>query len=114
MELTIKPHLTAASLQKQFSTLFPRLSLHLFKMPHGEGEGSPQSERALPDSLLSEWVGEDAFTLTVSPEMTVAELESLLRTHGIFAQVFRKSGELWLETTRTDGWSLERVNNESY
>ena len=83
-------------------------------MPHGEGEGSPESERALPDSLLSEWIETDELIIELNPKMTVAELEKELLKHGIFAQVFRKSGDLWLETTQTDGWSLERVNSENY
>lgn len=83
-------------------------------MPHREGEGSPLSERALPDSLLSEWIVEEEITLELSPQMTVAQLEAALLDHGIFAQVFRKSGDLWLETTQTDGWTLERVNDEKY
>ncbi len=114
MELHLKSNQTAESLQSAFNKLFPRLSLHLFKMPHGEGEGSPHSERALPSSLLSEWIGDAEFTIELDPQMTVAELEAKLTDSGIFAQVFRKSGDLWLETTRTDGWTLERVNSESF
>lgn len=72
------------------------------------------AERALPESLLSEWLEADEVTIDLQPKMTVAELEAKLQDHGIFAQVFRKSGDLWLETTRTDGWTLERVNEESY
>lgn len=114
MKLVVKQNHTAASLQKAFNTLFPRLSLHLFKMPHEKGEGSPKSERALPESLLAEWLDTDEVTVELYPKMTVAELEAELQEHGIFAQVFRKSGDLWLETTRTDDWTLERVNEESY
>lgn len=114
MKLRVKASQTAESLQNHFSEHFPRLALHLFKMPHNEGEGSPKAERALPESLLSEWIDADEFEIDLDPAMTVAELEAQLKEKGIFAQVFRKSGDLWLETTRTDGWSLERVNAESY
>jgi hypothetical protein len=114
MKITVNANHTAASLQQAFNKLFPRLSLHLFKMPHEKGEGSPKAERALPESLLSEWLEVDEVTIELNPKMTVGELEARLQDYGIFAQVFRKSGDLWLETTRTDGWTLERVNEESY
>lgn len=114
MKLRVKATQTAQTLQNDFTKHFPRLSLQLFKMPHNAGEGSPKAERALPESLLSEWIDTDEVALEVNPEMTVAELEEQLKALGIFAQVFRKSGDLWLETTRTDGWTLERVNAESY
>ncbi len=114
MKLVVKSNHTAASLQEAFTKLFPRLSLHLSKLPHAKGEGSPKAERALPESLLAEWMEVDEVTVELHPKMTVGELEAKLQEHGIFAQVFRKSGDLWLETTRTEGWTTERVNEESY
>ncbi len=114
MKLSVKSSQTAESLQNEFNKLFPRLALHLFKMPHGAGEGSPKAEQALPESLLSEWIEADEVEIDLDPSMTVAQLEASLKEAGIFAQVFRKSGNLWLETTQTDGWTLERVNAESY
>jgi hypothetical protein len=45
--------------------------------------------------------------------MTVTELESRFNTiYGLSVQLFRKSGRAWLETTVTDGWTLEEQNNE--
>jgi hypothetical protein len=31
---------------------------------------------------------------------------------GLYVQVFRKSGKVWLETTATDNWSLFKQNEE--
>jgi hypothetical protein len=31
---------------------------------------------------------------------------------GLYVQVFRKSGKVWLETTATDNWSLYKQNEE--
>ena len=51
--------------------------------------------------------------ITVTPQMTVNELEqSFSDVYGLNAQVFRRSGKAWLETTVTDGWTLEKQNNE--
>lgn len=46
--------------------------------------------------------------------MTVSELEQhFADVYGLSVQVFRKSGEVWLETTTTDNWSLEKQNQEA-
>lgn len=114
MKLNLNPTDRAQDLQRAFNTLFPRLALYLFEKPHATGEGSPKSERVQPDAELRQWLGDTGADVELSDEMTVAELETALRGHGLNAQVFRQSGNLWLETTRTDNWTLHRVNNENY
>jgi hypothetical protein len=43
----------------------------------------------------------------------VVELECLFEDQfGLFVQVFRRSGNLWLETTVTDSWSLQKQNEQ--
>jgi hypothetical protein len=43
----------------------------------------------------------------------VHELETLFQNRlGLYIQVFRKSGKVWLETTATDDWSLFKQNME--
>ncbi|MDP4586726.1 MAG: hypothetical protein NWS86_00980 [Flavobacteriales bacterium] len=46
--------------------------------------------------------------------MTVEQVESIFEKSGMHVQVFRQSGKLWLETTRTDDWALSRINTEEY
>ncbi|MEI8136499.1 MAG: hypothetical protein WCH21_04145 [Bacteroidota bacterium] len=55
----------------------------------------------------------DSGTITITPQMTVADLEQNFRDiYGLSAQVFRKSGKVWLETTVTDVWTLEEQNSQ--
>jgi hypothetical protein len=45
--------------------------------------------------------------------MTVAELERLfVENFGLNAQVFRRSGTLWLQTSATDNWTLAEQNRK--
>jgi hypothetical protein len=45
--------------------------------------------------------------------MTVQELERVFQEElGLFIQVFRRSGKVWLETTATDNWTLFKQNEE--
>lgn len=114
MKLTLKATDTAADLHTAFNAMFPRLALRVFEKQHQEGEGSPKAERVHADTPLTKWLGSGEHQLELRPEMTVAELESAIADLGLAVQVFRKSGDLWLETTRTDGWTLDRVNNENF
>ena len=50
--------------------------------------------------------------IQINEEMKVIELEKLFKDKFKLAvQVFRKSGNLWLETTMTDNWTLAQQNN---
>ena len=43
--------------------------------------------------------------------MTVTDFENaLMDQFGLSAQVFRRSGNIWLETTITDYWTLKQQN----
>ncbi|HSB94027.1 MAG TPA: hypothetical protein VLC28_12970, partial [Flavitalea sp.] len=50
-------------------------------------------------------------TIVIHDGMTVAELEGLFTDKfNLPVQVFRRSGNIWLETTMTDGWTLKQQN----
>jgi len=49
----------------------------------------------------------------ITGEMTVAEFEKMMKdTLKLNVQVFRKSAKIWLQTTSTDHWSLEKQNGK--
>ena len=51
----------------------------------------------------------------VTQNETVSTLENeLWKNFGLSAQVFRKSGNLWIETSLTDSWTLEQQNREGF
>lgn len=46
--------------------------------------------------------------------MKVSELESVFtETFGLSVQVFRKLGNVWLQTTTTDNWTLAEQNQKA-
>jgi hypothetical protein len=51
--------------------------------------------------------------ICIHPDMTVTELEKEFNgLYKLHTQVFRRSGNIWLETTITDGWTLKEQNNQ--
>ncbi|MBK9961781.1 MAG: hypothetical protein IPP06_10775 [Saprospiraceae bacterium] len=52
--------------------------------------------------------------IEIFPSTKVSTLENKFReVFGLHVQVFRKSGNVWIETTVTDDWTLEKQNNEA-
>lgn len=53
--------------------------------------------------------------LELTEDMPVSAVEQLFQDYfGLSAQVFRKSGGSWLETSLTDDWTLKRQNDEGF
>ena len=103
-----------SDIQQEFQQLFPHLQIRFYQGQHEEGKASPPE--AMLDPALS--IGEvrkvhQAGELTIDPEMTVAGLEEQFwRRYGLNVQVFRRSGNLWLQTTKTDNWTLAEQNRK--
>lgn len=114
MKIKITDKRKIFAIQEEFSKLFPYLKIEFFAKPHRVGGASPKKIMKHPSKTLGECrtVHSDGL-ITITPQMTVAGLEQNFRdTYGLSVQVFRKSGNAWLETTVTDGWTLETQNRQ--
>jgi hypothetical protein len=115
MNLIIKPSSSIASIQQNFQAQFPYLKIEFYKVKHETGEASAK-ENTLSGALILE----DVFPklkegiITLTPSLKVLELEQLFaKNFGISVQVFHKSGNVWLQTTRTDHWTLLEQNKHA-
>ena len=88
--------------------MFPNLKIEFYSHEHAAGKGSPQKEQLNPELPLSEVRSKHTEgDLALDPEMSVAQLEAIfMENYGLNAQIFRRSGNLWMQTTVTDSWSL--------
>ncbi len=114
MELNIAPDITIKEVQLSFQKLFPYLKIEFFKKPHHNGFGSPKAELYSSNMLLgnvSTKIRKDV--LNFSKQTSVTSLETIFQKEfGLNVQVFRSSNNLWIETSLTDHWSLDRQNSE--
>lgn len=114
MKIAINDHRKILAIQEEFNLTFPYLKLEFFSKPHQRGGGSAKNLIKPNNETLGECrtihkKGE----ITITPKMTVADLEQNFNDiYGLGVQVFRKSGKAWLETTVTDGWTLEEQNSQ--
>ena len=114
MKITINDNRKIFAIQKEFSEMFPYLKLNFFSKPHTNG-GSPSKElMKKPSKTLGECrTIHNSGAITITPHMIVADLEQNFRdVYGLSVQVFRKSGNAWLETSVTDNWTLEKQNKQ--
>lgn len=108
----IKDDMTISDLQRAFNERFPYLRLEFYTEPHAPGKGSPATKQIPADKKIGDVRlihTEGGFQ--IDPKMKVAALEKLFaEKYGLYVQVFRRSGSLWLQTTATDDWTLEEQN----
>ena len=111
MELHIFPERTVAELQHEFAEAFPGLKLVFFTKPHPAHTGSAAKFMVQDNSLKLKDIASHIKTgyLIVELNTAVWQLERLLESeYGLHAQVFRKSGQTWLETSVSDDLTLEQ------
>jgi hypothetical protein len=112
MHLRIAPNRLISDLQKEFNNAFPFLKIEFFQNRNQQlpaftfQQIIPHSRRIVE--------GQAAVTdgdIEITSDMKVKELEKIFKDQfALAAQVFRRSGNIWLETTMTDDWTLEQQN----
>ena len=112
MYLRITPNRLISDLQKDFNNAFPFLKIEFFQNRNQQlpaftfQQILPQHKRIVD--------GQTAITdgdIEISAATKVKDLEKIFKDQFcLAAQVFRRSGNLWLETTMTDDWTLGQQN----
>src|SRR4030095_3646432 len=99
-------------LKEEFNRMFPFLRLEIFKTEHAGSYHKTKREPLASSMLLSSLLTEKSDdSIEIIPEMKVKDLErSLQDKFGVQVEVFRRSGNSWLQTTMTDDWTLEKQN----
>jgi hypothetical protein len=113
MTLSISRNKTISEVRSAFRKLFPFLKIEFFRSPHEEKESTSKKEMYKKDLPLEELNPKlEDREMKIDPSMTVEALETMFREElGLYVQVFRKSGRIWLETSTTDGMTLKAQND---
>lgn len=115
MKLNIDDSKTIAELQKEFVDAFQYVKIEFFTKPHQSGETSAKKDMIDASKKLGEIRTihiEGDFIIT--KDMLVSDVEEVFKNKfGVHVQVFRKQNEVWLLTTNTDNWTLERQIEEA-
>ncbi|HEY6160615.1 MAG TPA: hypothetical protein VI112_05310 [Bacteroidia bacterium] len=112
MKIVINDHRKIFAVQEEFSALFPYLKIIFHARPGKKGAAPSKKIVSTSSKTLGECrLQHNKGTVTVSPEMTVADLEQHFSDiFGLYASIYRQSGKAWLETSATDSWTLAQQN----
>ncbi len=114
MEILINDKRTIREVQQDFTGAYPFLKVEFFSSKHNPGQPSPRSQMFASDKKLSECRKQhNTGKIAITDAETVTDLETQFwQLFGLNAQVFRRSGNIWIETSLTDSWTLTRQNEE--
>ncbi len=114
MEIIITDNKYIREVQEEFQKKFPYLKIEFFRNTSKNGSSTIKSQ-IIPGKMA---VGMVRHThadgaLNIDGSRTVEEIENDFQNKfGLSVEIFRKSGNMWIETTLTHHWSLLRQNHE--
>lgn len=114
MYLEINGERSISDIQKDFCAVYPFLKIEFFRNGTIRRDRYP-ANKMIPATMLVKnawhWKKDNGL-LPLGDDMTVTDFENaLMDQFGLSGQVFRRSGNLWLETTITDYWTLKQQND---
>ncbi|MDI9342244.1 MAG: hypothetical protein QM534_16850 [Sediminibacterium sp.] len=115
MDIIIDKSKTLKEVQNEFQKRFPFLKIEFYETDHSPGEGSNKANTLNTALSIEEAQKKEVSgTIKINGLMKVADLErAFAETFCLPAQVFRRSGQLWLQTTTTDNWTLAEQNHKA-
>jgi len=105
---------TLSEIKEMFRSTFPGLKMEFYKSKHKSYEGSEKNQQYDENHTIAE-VNPNITTGEISflKGQTTKELEQAFEDlFGLHVQIFRRSNELWLQTSTTDDWTLEVQNRK--
>ena len=114
MEIYISEEAIVANIQSDFQEAYPFLRLEFFQQPHEAEESCPPTQKINPETPIEDIRMMHTFGwMDISRHRTAAEIEhDFKRLMGLNVQVMRRSGDMWIQTTKTDYRTLQQLNEE--
>jgi len=110
MEIRLKMPLSVYELQEEFHKEFNFLKVEFYALPPVRKQRNKTFNKD-KDEATANVTPVREIELNISPNSTVAETKQYLMDKlGIKALIFRKSGSLWIETSLSDSWTLQKQN----
>ncbi len=105
---------TLQNIRNEFHNKFPYLKIEFYRHDHDAKHSSPKADQISGNEKISDLVGHSVnVDFEIQPLMTVGEFEKIFyEKTSLGVQVFRKSAGIWLQTSSTDSWTLEKQNGK--
>ena len=116
MRLELDDNMSIGLIQDLFHSLFPFLKIQFFEKDiRMQAHNAIRKHVGNGTRLLGSFKQSAAMgtAICIRPSMTVSELETNFNyAYSLHTQVYRRSGNVWLEATVTDSWTLEEQNRQ--
>jgi len=114
MKLYLNKESSIKSVQTEFREHYPFLKVEFFKN-YSKEQPLPKTIAITAFELSKKLDGAyNGKIININGSRTVAEVEKDFENlFGLSALLFRKYGNVWVETTLTDDWTLEEQNKEA-
>lgn len=111
MKLYIEKETLIEDVKRIFTNTYPFLKIELYKKRFAGNFVFTKKEPLTPSVSLNKFIHprKSAF-IDISHNITIAELEYQFAAIDLMAEIFRKSGNVWIETSLTSNWSLQQQN----
>jgi hypothetical protein len=114
MKIIINKWTTVGSIQRAFSTFFPAFKLEFFLCKRNQESLFPENQKLKPDYLIT---SDSQSILNCNIEIDsadkVRDIEKMFYDkYGLCAQIFFKCKNKWIQTVKSDHYSLKRLEWE--
>lgn len=105
---------TIKEIKEIFNESYSGLKIEFYKKQHAKYEGSNESDQYDENLTLSEISPKiQSGEIELTSSQTTKEVELAFENlYGLHVQIFRRSNEIWLQTSTTDDWTLEVQNRK--
>lgn len=113
MTIKIDSGSLVSDIQRQFTARYPYLKIQFHKK-YNYYKRAAREEPAAPNELFRNLGSLNKTGIVdINNTRTIADVENeFKKEYGVNAEILRQSGTLWIETSLTDDWSLEKQNRE--
>ena len=99
-----------SDVRQEFNNAYPFLRIDFYKNVQNRSAAGLKQKLNKSTTLVNAGIRREG-EIEISETMTVKQLEQyFFDQFGLSVQVSRKSGNIWLETTISDNWTLKQQN----
>jgi len=112
--MIISDNKTIITIQNEFQQKFPFLKIEFYTTPHQIGEGSAEKQHIEGDKTIGEIRKiHNNGDMSINGHLKVSTFEqNFHQKYGLNVQVFRQAKQIYLQTSKTDSWTLSEQNKK--
>lgn len=115
MKIEISDDKTAGQISDEFNKQWPNLKIEFFRHTHQSGQASPKKEQIAHYLFLKSIRNlHNESTVLIKATDRIKDIEKRFEdNYGLHIKIFHKTGDNWIEATKTADWTIDQMNKHS-